>query len=476
MESKKIGYASKRLAIGTVVYMIGNMTSKILQMLILPIITAALSTSEYGYYDLIITTISLVTPLITLQIIEGMFRFMFNATEEDKKGIVSTVTLFLSGSFIILALFFIIARLVVPSIHYPIWIFLNYVSFVFFTYFQKLARCQQKNKVFSIAGVVNTIVMLGFQILFLLVFNMSVDGMLIANAVSYFVASVYICFNISVKEYLEISAFDVKRLKDLLNYSAPLVPNSIGWWVVASSDRFVIAYFLSTSANGIFSIAGKFSQLLTLVTTVFQLAWQESAILEEKSDTRDRFYSKTFNTYMLLLMGAYLVFLPFIRLIIPFLLEESYQIGYLYNPLLLLGAIFSAFSQFYGSSYLVFKKTKGAFTTTVVAAIINIVIGFGLIKYIGLFAPALGTVASFMVQWILRVWQMRDYFKVKIDVKKFLFLIACIIVTTIIYYLNNTILHVISMLIGVIIFLVINREIEISLISKFRSRIKGRKN
>lgn len=43
--------AINRLATGTIVYMIGNMMSKILQMLILPIITAALVTSEYGYSD-----------------------------------------------------------------------------------------------------------------------------------------------------------------------------------------------------------------------------------------------------------------------------------------------------------------------------------------------------------------------------------------------------------------------------------------
>ena len=62
--------ASKRLAKGTIVYMIGNMMSKVLQMLILPIITVALKTSEYGYYDLIVTTINLVTPVITFQMID----------------------------------------------------------------------------------------------------------------------------------------------------------------------------------------------------------------------------------------------------------------------------------------------------------------------------------------------------------------------------------------------------------------------
>ena len=63
---------------------------------------------------------------------------------------------------------------------------------------------------------------------------------------------------------------------------------------------------------------------------------------------------------MRFLLSGYVVLLPIIRLAMPFLVAEEYRIGYLYNPLLLLGAVFSAFSQFYGSAYLAFKKTGGA--------------------------------------------------------------------------------------------------------------------
>ena len=59
--------ASARLAKGTAVYMAGNLISRVLQMLILPLITAVLATEEYGDYDLIIASISLVMPIITMQ-------------------------------------------------------------------------------------------------------------------------------------------------------------------------------------------------------------------------------------------------------------------------------------------------------------------------------------------------------------------------------------------------------------------------
>jgi O-antigen/teichoic acid export membrane protein len=130
--------------------------------------------------------------------------------------------------------------------------------------------------------------------------------------------------------------------------------------------------------------------------------------------------------------------------------------------------VFSTFSPFYGSAYLVFKKTGGAFSTTVVAAIINIVVGVGLIKWIGLFAPAFGTAVSFGVQWILRAHQMRDCFKVKIDLRSMLLLLVCGAVITFVYYMDSMLLQYLCMIGGIIVFLAINKEMVLMVLRKFR--------
>ncbi|BDZ84433.1 hypothetical protein Lac2_25670 [Claveliimonas bilis] len=458
--------AEKRLAKGTIVYMIGSLMSKVFQMLILPIITASLQTSDYGYYDLIVTTIGLVTPVVTLQMIEGMFRFMFNASEEEQKKTVSTVTAFLFLGVLVLAFVMLSLYFTITVYQYPMLIFLNYVSSIIFDYMQKLVRCHQKNREFAVSGVINTIVMLSLQALTLLVFKMGIDGMLLANAVSYTIGSIYLMTCVHIKPLISRKAIDKSTLKELLLYSAPLIPNSVAWWAVASSDRYIITWFLGADANGVYSIAGKFSQLLTFVTTVFQLAWQESAIMEEKSRERDKFYTNTFNIYMKLLLGGYLIVLPFIKIIIPLLLSDSYQTGWLYNPILLLGAIFSAFSQFYGSAYMVFKKTRGALSTTIIAAIINVVVGIGLVKQIGLFAPALGTAVSFAIQWFIRMYHLRDCFRVKVDVKALIVLLTFGIVGTIIYYYGGAFLQGISMTIGTTIFVLVNRSFIMTILKK----------
>lgn len=465
--------ASARLAKNTVIYMIGNLGSKILQVLILPLLTAVLLTEEYGYYDLIVTTINLITPIATLQLVEAMFRYLFGGSEEEKRVTISSVTAALVVGMTILAAVIALIQMFGIDLKYPFLIYLNYITNILFDYMQKIARCQQRNSLVAVSGVINTSVMLAVEAMALLVFKMRVDGMLLANCVSYFVAVLYLEYKLRIEEYLSIAAVNVKRVKELLKYSLPLVPNSVCWWVVSACDRYVISFFLSISANGIYSIAGKFSQMLSMITSVFQMAWQESSIIESDKATRDEFYTKTFDSYMRFLLSGYVVLLPIIRLAMPFLVAEEYRIGYLYNPLLLLGAVFSAFSQFYGSAYLAFKKTGGALSTTIIAAIINVTVGACLISKIGLYAPALGTTCAFLAQWLLRANQMKDYFRVKINTKALSFMAPTMIVYYALYYKDSVVLHLTMLLVASIVFCTVNREMIRKILATVKKKVKS---
>lgn len=465
--------ASARLAKNTVIYMIGNLGSKILQVLILPLLTAVLLTEEYGYYDLIVTTINLITPIATLQLVEAMFRYLFGGSEEEKRVTISSVTAALVVGMTILAAVIALIQMFGIDLKYPFLIYLNYITNILFDYMQKIARCQQRNSLVAVSGVINTSVMLAVEAMALLVFKMRVDGMLLANCVSYFVAVLYLEYKLRIEEYLSIAAVNVKRVKELLKYSLPLVPNSVCWWVVSACDRYVISFFLSISANGIYSIAGKFSQMLSMITSVFQMAWQESSIIESDKATRDEFYTKTFDSYMRFLLSGYVVLLPIIRLAMPFLVAEEYRIGYLYNPLLLLGAVFSAFSQFYGSAYLAFKKTGGALSTTIIAAIINVTVGACLISKIGLYAPALGTTCAFLAQWLLRANQMKDYYRVKINTKVLSFMAPTMIVYYALYYKDSVVLHLTMLLVASIVFCTVNREMIRKILATVKKKVKS---
>lgn len=456
MSANDMENASKNLAKGTAVYLIGNFLSKLLQILILPLVTAVLLDEEYGYYDLVITSISLVTPLFTLQLVEAMFRFLYDADELEKRRTLSTVCAFLVVGVLVLSFSIFIAARIFPGLRFPVLIFLSYAFSIVYSYLQKVARVEKKNAQFAVSGLIYTMVLLGTQALTLLVLRMKTDGLLLSNALAYLAASIYLNGSLRVERRLFLKAVDWSRAKKLMLYSLPLIPNSICWWLISDCNRYVISFFLGVSANGIYSIANKFPQLITFATSVFQLAWQESAISVGDHQSRDSFYTKVFNRYVSLLMGSYLVFLPMIRLVMPILVAGDFRMGYVYVPMLLLGAVFSAIAQFYGGIYLVIKNTKAALRTTLLASVVNCILSVALTPVLGLHGPATATAIAFLVLWIVCARNLSSSIQVKVDKKRLALLSALAMAFTFAYYLDDMFIQAALFAAGTVILLAMN--------------------
>jgi len=452
--------AKSNLLNGTAVYLIGNVISKVMQLLLLPIITKSLLTEEYGYYDLVISTTSLMLPIFTLQLTEALFKFLLKANKKEESETISTVAFFLSFSTLLAVIFILLLDKLTAIIQYPALILGYYVSQSIYVFYQKTARGFKRNKAFAISGVIHTFLILITQVLLLVVFKMRLESLFIANIISNLVSIVYLEIALGVRKIASPKNTNKKSIVALLKFSVPLVPNSISWWALNSINRYFITIFLGIGHNGVYSVAHKIPQLLTFVTSVFQMAWQESAIIESNSENRVRFYSSVFNAYSVFLITATMVLLPLIKLLMPFLVAKEYLPGAFIIPILLMGSVFSSLSQFYGVGYLAFNKTSGAFWTTIVAAVVNCLVSAGLIKAIGLAAPALGTMVAYGTQFFYRIYQMRDYFRLEIKWSKIaIFGIVTLLYTTLYYCINNLFINCLFLLIAFIIFLIGNKEI-----------------
>ncbi|MDB4297781.1 oligosaccharide flippase family protein, partial [Flavobacteriaceae bacterium] len=87
---------SKALLQNTIIYTIGNMGSKLLSFGLLPIFSYYLTKEEFGYYDIVVTTITLLVPIITLQLSDAIFRWLIEI--KNKKNEIASVV---SNSFIV---------------------------------------------------------------------------------------------------------------------------------------------------------------------------------------------------------------------------------------------------------------------------------------------------------------------------------------------------------------------------------------
>ena len=84
---------------------IGQFSSKLLSFLLVPLYTYILSTEEYGSFELITTTVTLLTPLLTLVIAEGVMRFCLDEKYDNRQVLTIGLVIVLCGSLLLFALY-----------------------------------------------------------------------------------------------------------------------------------------------------------------------------------------------------------------------------------------------------------------------------------------------------------------------------------------------------------------------------------
>lgn len=460
-----------KLVKNTIIYTISSFGSKVLTFLIVPLYTFYLTTAEFGTYDTIISVLNLLAPMCVLAIHEGMLRWLLKS--EDKHGdIVGT-------GLTLLTVFIFIADIVVWSVCTLIkWkykeLFILLLTFsAFQNSFQFMARGEKKNKVFAVSGIIYTLIMLSLNVILVVMFRMGVKGMLWSMAIAYLVDTIYLV--LMLRDCIDIKEirFNKKLALSMLAYSIMLVPNNISWWVMNTSDRLMLTAMSGAAVTGIYSLANKFPSIVTILHTLFYQAWQEQAVLEYDSDTRDTYYTKVFNSYMKVACCIVAILIPLSKVVIVLFMDESYLSSYKYVGILYLGAIFSSFSSFYGTGYISAKDTKNAMKTTIVGAIVNFLINLILIPFIGIWAACISTVCGNIIVWIIRIKDTKKYFNISIKWKTFCIIMLVNIAFTVIICFINLYETILMLMIAIIISVAINKEILENMIRIIKKKILG---
>jgi O-antigen/teichoic acid export membrane protein len=460
------------LIYNTIIYSIANLLSKIINFLMLPLYTYYLTISELGRFDLVINTITLLIPIITLHISEATYRYLVEEDNvKEKKKIITNAFIGLMTNIIIGYIFiFIVFRFYFSSIK-ALEIFLLFIlsfSNILFTFSQQIVRGLKENKKFAFSGIINSLLLALMNVIFLVMLKLGYKGLLISNIISYILGSIYLHSTTSIIKYFNFKYIDFKIYRFLISYSIPLIPNLLSWWVINFSDRLLISYYLGLKENGIYAIANRFSTILFFMTMVFNLAWQESAILSFKDKDKDEYYTEVFNKYSKFLLSVVLLLLPTIAFIIRFLLDDSYIRALDVVPLLLYSVVFSSFSSFYGTAFQSSKNTKEAVFSSLGAGIVNILLNILFLPKIGVIGAGISTLFAFCFMWLIRIYQTRKYFNIKINIKEITYLIAINLIFIIIFYSYQTIYMEFTLFTcSFIIFFYFNRY----MVNKFQKKI-----
>lgn len=450
----------KQLIKNTAIVSIGKICTQLITFLLLPLYTYILSTKEYGIVDLLNTLVGLLLPILTLQMEQAIFRFLLDKREnyeEEKKIITVTMKFMLAQTIIYLAIFAIVSHWVHND--YKYFLALNLVATMCSNLLLQISRGLGDNAKYAMGSFLSGAVTVVLNVLFIVVFKWGAYGMLFATMLGNMACALYIFISMKIYKYISWhNKLDKKLLKEMLKYSIPLVPNMISWWIVSASDRTIITGFLGIAVNGIYSAANKFSGVVSTLYSVFNLTWTESAAINIDSEDKDEFFSKILDFTIRFFGSVCLGIVALMPFIFPILINEKFSDAYYQIPILMLATMFNILVSFLGSIYVAKKKTKEIAKTSIFAAIINIVVNVGLIKFIGLYAASISTVVAYFSMFVYRIIDSRKYVKLKVSKSLVITFAIISLITFIGYYLRNTKLSMVLALIVIIYAILINRH------------------
>lgn len=443
---------NKELLKGTIIYAIGSFGSKVLSLLIVPLYTFYIVPEELGNYDLILTTINLLIPIITFQITDAAYKKIVEKFDERQKIISCTYWILLISSIISSILCIVIGKYTI-GLRYAIYLTIMLIVQMWFLSLQRLLRALKRKKIFVIAGLFQTFCFLILIAVLVCGIKLKVDGLCVSYIVAHFMAIIFMLIQCKDLIVTRIT-YDRVNLVEMFKFSIPLIPNAMSWWLINSSDKYIIRLLLGASSNGIYTVSSKFPAVLQTINSLFYSSWQDVAIREKKGDERDKFYTNTFEKYYELMFSLVLIAIPATIVLLPMIVSTEYKSAALYSTFIYLGMVFQGFSSFYGINYLNHNKTFGATSTSIVAAIINLIVDLILMPYIGLYAAGISTFLGFFAMWLIRVKQTKKITNIQINKRKFFAYLAISVICAIVSIFTNRVICTILTIVFIIIFFI----------------------
>ncbi len=459
------------LAKNTLILSIGAFLPKFGAFITLPIMTGCLTKNEFGIFDLIMSVFPMILPIATLNIYSASFRYLIDARGNiaETKSIISNTLIFITvmSALALIPSFFFAPGLLSVRILTCMYMFVSLLksTAAIFT------RGVGNNMDYSLSSIVNAFFRVMFTVIFLWALSAGLPGAVSAHLIATVSSLVFLTFRLRIFSYVDLKLFSTEQIKHLVSYSFPEVMNGLCWWVVGTSDRFIIASFLGVAANAVYAVAHKIPSLLILANATFHMAWSENASLAVKDSDRGAYCTSMFRAVLDFMAGALGLIIASTPILFALLIKGDYAESYTQMPLLFIASFLTIMSGFFGGIYAACKNPKGALMTTIAGAICNLAVNLSLVRFIGIYAASLSTVISYAVIDAIR---MRDAVKMvgmSFDMKHIIFVFLLLSLMAALCCVRNIYLDAANIIMSIIFFTALNKNIIIALWKKSSAKL-----
>ena len=408
----------KRMLKTTAIYFIGQMSTRVLSILLLPLYTNNIGTEAYGYFDIVQTYLNVAVPFLFFEVWSGLLRFTLEEETPKDKGRVITNSVFVSviGLVLFTAVFWAATGFI--EIDYAPYVYAYAVTWMFQLMAMAACRGLQDNIGYALTGVIGVFTVTGVSLIGVFLFHWGIETLFISNILSFVIQGLFILWRTKLHRYIHPRLIARDRLKRLLWFCVPLSINSVFYWLLNSVNRVIIVQYLGYGANGVYSVANKLGNIVTAMVGIFMLSWQETVYkldYKNKNEIQD-IYDQEFRNIKFLLALGVLMLVPFTRAFFNLLIGADYNEAFGLVPPMYFMVFLTSLNSFIDVVYSAVHDTRSLLYVKIIGGVVNLGAILLLIGSIGLYASPVAIILAQAATLVMNKIFLRRYVKIKIGI------------------------------------------------------------
>jgi len=425
----------------SIVYGLSQAISQFVGFLLIPLYTSYLTLSDYDTLEVLNTTSSLLGVVVAMGLATALIRSYFRCEDEQgRQVIVSTVLVFITATSVLFMMVLLVLARPISSLLFDSSQSTTYLRIIFLSMFFNTGssialavfRAKGQPVRYAAAAVGQFILSVVLNVVFVVGLRMGVEGILYAGLITAVLVYVVLMANLVRQVGIGSSGH---QLKALLAFGLPLIPSSIGGWILTMADRYFLQLLSTEEEVGLYSLGYKLGMvILALLVGPFQLAWLPFLYSTAKEKRSGETYSRVFTYYVLVSLLAALAMSVLAKEILLVMAKPAFHDAYKVVPLVAVSYVLWGCHYILAAGIYLEGKTKYLALLIGGAAVLNLGLNYLLIPHYGMMGAATATLICYALLPAGAYLISRRYYVVKCEwgrVIKVLLLVTLVYVASI---------------------------------------------
>lgn len=407
------------LARGTVIYGLGEVLSRTLSFVLLPVLTRYLSPAEYGALAILAALSVFVTPVFSLGLGASIAPTYFDGNDVRRKhDTINTAATILTGSAVVLmglglAFSRPASRLLFQGEDFAPLLLISLATTAFtivVTPIRQFYQFEHRARAYALLSAATILAQGVFTIVGVIVLRRGMRGMLEAGLAGQALGLVLFA--------LPIAGWLRPRVKggiarDILRVGLPLIPAFGCTWILQQSSKYLLQWSHGLDAVGVYSIGLSLGATVSIVVGAFQSAWVPYFMSFADKPGESRIVFGRILTYYAMTMGGLsLALFASARVIVLVMTAPSYHGAWVVVGLTAMAQVLAGAASVLLPGMYIAKEVQFVGLLQGVAGVIGVVLGWFAVRGGGLVGAAVALNVGYAALIVLQfAWNARRRYR-----------------------------------------------------------------